>query len=134
MGLVRDGRPLSGGGYIMSSEREGFERLIKKLEEFEATHTKRNRKEMFILFDTVIYNMLLEFISFTDIKMLVEKTDRFITVTLTDIDTMLLCFDEDKTLLKILSVANAVFIKKNEESVSLEIWFRGWEWEEKSGE
>lgn len=116
------------------NEKEGFERLIKKLEEFEATHTKRNRKEMFILFDTVIYNMLLEFISFTDIKMSVEKTDRFITVTLTDIDTMLLCFDEDKTLLKILSVANAVFIKKNEESVSLEIWFRGWEWEGKSGE
>lgn len=133
MGLVSNGRPLSGGGYNMN-EREGFERLIKKLEEFEATHTKRNRKEMFLLFDTIIYNILLEFISFTDIKLSVEKTDKFITVTLTDIDTMLLCFDEDKTLLKILNVANAVFIKKNEESVSLEIWFRGWEWEEKSGE
>lgn len=122
------------GGAFMSSEREGFERLIKKLEEFEATHTKRNRKEMFILFDTVIYNMLLEFISFTDIKLSVEKTDKFITVTLTDIDTMLLSCDEDKTFLKILNVANAVFVKKKGESVSLEIWFRGWEWEEKSGE
>lgn len=118
----------------MSSESEGFERLIKKLEEFENTHKKRSRQEMYFLFDTVIYNMLLEFISFSDIRMSVERTEKAITVTFTEEDAMLLCCDDEKSLLKILNIANAAFIKKNGDSVSLEIWFRGTEFEEKSGE
>lgn len=118
----------------MSSESEGFERLIKKIEEFESTHKKRNKQEIYILFDTVLYQMLLEFIELTDIKMSVEKTEEAITVTLTDVETMLLCCDEDKKLLQILNVANSVFIRKNKGSINLEIWFRAWDWEEKSGE
>lgn len=115
------------------TESDGFDRLMKRLNEFKNTHKKRSRKEMFFLFDTVIYGELLEFVTFTGMKLLVEKTEEAITVTLSDSKSLLILCDEDRRLLQILSIANAVFVRKNkEENIELEIWFRGVEWEEVS--
>lgn len=114
------------------TESDGFDRLMKRWNEFENVYRQRNNKEMFFFFDTVIYSMLLDYVNFTGIKLSVERSEEGITVTLSDLKSLLILCDEDRRLLQILSVANCVFVRKNkQEGVELEIWFRGREWEEK---
>lgn len=118
---------------MKSEENKGFDGFLKKWEEFESTHTKRSKEEMFSFFETHIKKKLLDFVNFTEMKLMIEKTDEAITVKLSDVGCILLSCDEDKSLLKIMNTANAVFIKKNDKNIELELWFRGWEWEENSG-
>ena len=121
---------------MRSEENSGYNDLVKKWQEFEHSHTKRSKKEMFKFFELVIKKDLINFVAFTNSELTISKSKEEITVTLSEVNSLLLSCDEDKMLLKIMNVANAVFVRKNEKSknLELELWFRGWEWEENSGE
>lgn len=121
-----------GRGLFMSESKE-LDKLIEKMDKFRDTHIKRSKTEMFSFFNSVLKKTLVEFVECTEMLLSIVQTEDSITVTISDADTFLLLCDEDRTILKVLSVANAVFIKTNAKGgIDLEMWFRGWEWEEKA--
>lgn len=107
-----------------------FQNLQKRWEAFKATHK--------MLIDTSVYELFDSFVMLT-IKNYCERnecitfqsaiTEEGASVTIKS--KRLLFDDEDSEILKLLLLASLVEIQSDGDLISMELWYRSWNWKEK---
>lgn len=114
----------------MISLDEGFQRLLKKWEQYEDTHIKIIDTSIFNWFRCYGLKVIKSYCDGEDIKFTYDIADDGITVEITS--KTLLLSEWDTEMLRVFQIAATTFIKANSDgTVTMNLWFRGWKWKDK---
>ena len=107
---------------------KGFERLMAKLEDYERTHRKLLLPEFKKLVLRNYESLTIELENEADFSLWEEEDSIHLTITT---DSLLTC-DEAHSFNFLFGIANYSKIKIVDNQIVIRLWFRCWEWIEKS--
>ena len=110
----------------MSSK--SFQSLMRRMEGFEQAYARTPIPERRRAIKTLYCGLRREFEG--EAKIGVKEVRGSVTVRMVAKDEVLAC-DEADSLLRLLSLANLVSIRRVGRQIRMDMWFRYWEWKKK---